>query len=85
MLTEGTRVRNQALEEGTNIFYATNLHPLQLPLQVSRFKIIKITLLSVSSEKLKRGRTLTTSQYTITHILYFKIQKSVIEHTKVTY
>jgi len=44
----------------------------------SRFKII------ISSEKLKHGRTLTTSQYTITHILYFKTLRTVIENTKVT-
>ena len=42
----------------------------------SRFKII------ISSEKLKRGWTLTTTQYTITHILYFKTQRTVIENTK---
>ena len=30
----------------------------------------------ISSEKLKRGWILTTSQYTITHILYFKTQKN---------
>ena len=36
-------------------------------------------LFIISSEKLKRGWTLTTSQYTITHILYFKTQ-----NTKVT-
>ena len=44
----------------------------------SRFKII------ISSEKLKRDWTLTTSQYTITHIVYFKTQRTVIENTKVT-
>ena len=33
----------------------------------------------ISSEKLKRGWTLTTSQYTITHIVYFKTQRAVIE------
>ena len=38
----------------------------------------------ISSEKLKRGWTLTTSQYTGTHILYFKTQRAVIENTKVT-
>ena len=38
----------------------------------------------ISSQKLKRGGTLTTSQYTITHILYFKIQRTVIENTEVT-
>ena len=36
----------------------------------SRFKII------ISSEKLKCGWTLTASQYTITHILYFKNSKN---------
>ena len=38
----------------------------------------------ISSEKLKHGWTLTTSQYTITHIIYFKTQKTVVENTKVT-
>ena len=38
----------------------------------------------ISSEKLKHGWTLTTPQYTITHILYFKTQRTVIENTKVT-
>ena len=40
----------------------------------SRFKII-------ISEKLKCGGTLTTSQYTVTHIVYFKTQRTVIENT----
>ena len=35
----------------------------------------------ISSEKLKRGWTSTTSQYTITHIVYFKTQRTVIENT----
>ena len=43
----------------------------------STFKIV------ISSEKLKRGWTLTTSQYTITHIVYFKTQRTAIENTKV--
>ena len=38
----------------------------------------------ISWEKLKRGWTLTTSQYTITHIVYFKIQRTVIENTTTT-
>ena len=38
----------------------------------------------ISSEKLKCGWTLTASQYTITHIVYFKTQRTVIENTKVT-
>ena len=38
----------------------------------------------ISSEKLERGWTLTTSQYTIAHILYFKTQRTVTENTKVT-
>ena len=49
----------------------------QHTIQDSKFKII------ISSEKLKRGRTLTISQYTITHIVYFKTQRRVIENTKV--
>ena len=42
------------------------------------FKII------ISSQKLKCGRILTTSQYTITTILYFKTQRTVLENAKVT-
>ena len=43
------------------------------------FDIFKITLLSqFSSEKLKHGWTLTTSQDTITHTIYFKTQKNII-------
>ena len=38
----------------------------------------------ISSEKLKRGCTLTASQYTITYIVYFKTQRTVIENTKDT-
>ena len=38
----------------------------------------------ISSEKLQHDWTLTTSHYTITHILYFKTQRTVIENTKVT-
>ena len=37
------------------------------------------------SEKLKRSWTLTTSQYTMAHIVYFKTQRTVTENTKVTY
>jgi len=40
----------------------------------------------ISSEKLKCGWTLTTSQlwqYTITHIVYFKTQRTVIQNKKV--
>ena len=51
---------------------------LSLVFCISRFKI------SISSEKLNCGWTLTTSQYTITHILYFKTQRTVIENVKVT-
>ena len=36
----------------------------------------------ISPEKLKCGWTWTTSQYTITHILYFKTQRTVVENKK---
>ena len=36
----------------------------------------------ISSQKLKRGWTLTTSQYTITHIVYFQTQRTVTEKYK---
>ena len=36
----------------------------------------------ISSEKLKHGWTLTTSQYTIKHILYFKTQRTLKEYSK---
>ena len=49
---------------------------------IKKFKIRDYFI--ISSEKLKRGWTLTTSQYTITSILYFKTQRTVIENTKVT-
>ena len=52
------------------------LRPTQT--QTHRFKIQDYFI--ISSEKLKRGRTLTTSQYAI----YFKTQRTVIENTKVT-
>ena len=38
----------------------------------------------MSSEKLKHGVTLTTSQVTITRIKYFNTQRTVMENTKVT-
>ena len=38
----------------------------------------------ISFQKLKRGWTLTTSQYTITHTVYFRTKKTVIKNTKVT-
>ena len=38
----------------------------------------------ISSDKLKRGWTLTTSRYTTTHIVYFKTQRTIVENTKVT-
>ena len=38
----------------------------------------------ITSEKLKCGWTSTSSQYTITLIVYFKTQRTVIENTKVT-
>ena len=46
----------------------------------SRFKVLDYFI--ISSEKLKRGSTLTTSQYTIAHTVYFKPQRTVIENTK---
>ena len=36
----------------------------------------------ISSEKLKHGWTLTTSQYTITHIVYFKTQEQLLKIQK---
>ena len=36
----------------------------------------------ISSKKLKHGWTLTTSQYTITHTVYFKTQRTVTENAK---
>ena len=39
----------------------------------------------ISSEKLKRGWTFTTSQYTVIDTVYFKTQRTVIENTNVTY
>ena len=42
----------------------------------SRIKII------ITSQILKSVWTLTTSQYTITHIVYFKTQRTVLENTK---
>ena len=38
----------------------------------------------ILSEKLKHGWTLTTSQYTITRIVYFKTQRTVTENTTFT-
>ena len=57
----------------------------QVPVTVFKVVLFKIQdYFIISSEKLKCGWTLTTSQYTITHILYFKTQRTVIENTKVT-
>ena len=39
----------------------------------------------ISFKKLKRGWTLTTLQYTVPHIVYFRNQRTVVENTKVTY
>ena len=46
----------------------------------SRFKVLDYFI--ISSEKFKCGWTLTTSQYTITHSVYFKTQRTVFENTK---
>ena len=61
------------------LFVRVNKKTRQVDASDSRVKII------ISSEKFKRGWTLTTSQCTITCIIvYVKTERTVIENTKVT-
>ena len=72
------RMCHSMLQWAHSIFLCLNtLHLLDQAFKIQDYFII-------SSEKPKQDWTLTTSQYTITHILYFKTQRTVTKNTKVT-